>query len=96
MLAAFRSGSTMARLMMAALLACAVLLHLGLPAGWMPVHDGHGFRITICDGMGATTMMSMADHKMPAHPTKAPDNSCPFAIAAVAIVASQILASSLR
>ena len=82
----------MARLMLGAVLACALLLRLGLPAGWMPVNDGHGFRITICDGMGATTMMSMADHEMPAHPAKTPDNSCPFAVAAVAIVASQILA----
>jgi hypothetical protein len=94
MLGALRSGTATTRLMLAVLMACALLLRLGLPTGWMPVNDGLGFRITICDGMGATTMMSMADHDMPAHPGKAAtDHGCPFAAAAVAIAGSQVLAA---
>ena len=39
-----------------AVLACALALRMLVPQGWMPVSDGHGFRITMCSGRGPMEM----------------------------------------
>jgi hypothetical protein len=50
-----------------AVLACALALRMLVPEGWMPVSDGHGFRITMCTGTGPMDM-TMAMPGMAAHP----------------------------
>lgn len=49
-----------------AVIACAMALRMLVPLGWMPVSDGHGFRITMCTGSGpmdmAVAMPGMAMH----------------------------------
>ncbi len=56
-----------------AVLACALALRLFVPQGWMPVSDAHGFRLTLCSGMGPMEMASgdaMAAMPGMAHPEK--------------------------
>ena len=48
-----------------AILACAVLVRVFIPAGWMPTTDGNGMvRISVCTGMGAQTAWLDRDGKI--------------------------------
>lgn len=74
MLRTWRRGGAAWRAGTLAVLACALLLRLAVPAGWMPVADAHGLRLTLCGGMGpidgpAAPAMHMAGsgHAMPGH-----------------------------
>lgn len=55
------------------LLGAALLLRLGVPPGWMPVHDELGFRLVPCDGHGpveqipATLEHAAMDHAAMGH-----------------------------
>lgn len=78
-----RSGRATPRLVALAVLACALLLRVLVPQGWMPVETGQGWRLTPCSGSGPMAMgdpagaalampgmRSMAggkDHGMPDH-----------------------------
>ena len=57
------------RLIVALVFACALLLRLAVPEGWMPVEDAGGWRLTMCDGMAADAMPAMTmdhgDHPAP-------------------------------
>ncbi|WP_119036329.1 hypothetical protein [Hephaestia caeni] len=62
---AFRPLTAFQRHLMIALFACAVLVRMAVPEGWMPVTDASGaVRITICTGMGPVDagMAAAADH----------------------------------
>ena len=51
-----RSGVRGHKLLTLAVLACALGLRILVPQGWMPVADGHGFRIAMCSGAGPMDM----------------------------------------
>lgn len=77
-----RNGDHRWQLVLALVFACALLARLAVPEGWMPVQDAHGWRLTICTGMGpldAMPTMTM-DH---GHKDSAGDHGkssvCPFA-----------------
>jgi hypothetical protein len=83
---AMRSRSRNHRMLALAVLACAMALRILVPEGWMPVSDGHGFRITLCTGSGPMDM-TMAMPGMAMHHGKAghgpqqpmQDHPCTFA-----------------
>lgn len=81
----------MPRAAILAVLALALLGRLAVPAGWMPVTDAYGTRLTICTGMGPLdapqhTMPGMAGHHAPGeHKQDYGDHVCPFAGAALAL-----------
>ncbi|HVI99242.1 MAG TPA: hypothetical protein VM657_09270 [Sphingomonas sp.] len=89
---ALRPLTAFRRHLLVMLFACAMLVRMGMPEGWMPVADAAGaWRITICTGTGplaaAPTMPGM-DHArmaMPGmHHDRAPphdqgDHPCTFA-----------------
>ncbi|WBO23270.1 hypothetical protein [Sphingomonas abietis] len=52
MLESFRTRGAVPQLLALAIIACALLLRVIVPQGWMPVQTAHGWRITICTGMG--------------------------------------------
>lgn len=88
-----RSAEGMARGLMLAAFACAMLLRFAIPAGWMPVADGSGIRLTICTGMGPmdpAAMAGMAGGRhglpMPGHGHADGDHPCTFAGLAAALV----------
>lgn len=60
MLAEFRTGRTMPRPVVLAIIACALVMRMLVPQGWMPVHAANGWTITICTGAGPMKM-TMAD-----------------------------------
>jgi hypothetical protein len=78
-----------------AVLACALLLRLLVPAGWMPVSDATGMHLTLCSGTGPMAMpMAPMAHRMtvagaaPHMPTdqqNAPEHPCAFAHLGLAI-----------
>jgi hypothetical protein len=83
---AMRSRSRNHRILALAVLACAMALRMLVPEGWMPVSDGHGFRITMCTGSGpmdmTMAMPGMAMHQGKAgHAPQQPmqDHPCTFA-----------------
>lgn len=57
-----RESSRTTQLLLALAFACALLLRLAIPEGWMPVQDASGWRLTICSGMGPVDAMP---HVMP-------------------------------
>src|SRR3546814_3822452 len=62
---AFRPLTAFQRHLMIALFACAVLVRMAVPEGWMPVTDANGaVRMTICTGMGPVDagVAAAADH----------------------------------
>ena len=67
---AMRSRSRNHRMLALAVLACAMALRMLVPEGWMPVSDGHGFRIAMCTGTGPMDM-TMAMPGMAMHHGKA-------------------------
>ena len=93
MLESLRPIREMPRAVILAVLALAVLARLAVPAGWMPVADANGPRLTICTGMGpldgpdrAGSMPDMAAHHAPGdHKQDYGNHVCPFAAAAVAL-----------
>jgi hypothetical protein len=56
MLAVIRSRKS-ARSLAAALFACALLLRIAIPAGFMPAQTAHGIVVRMCDGMGSGKTM---------------------------------------
>ena len=96
MIEALRSGARRPRMLALALLACALLLRLLVPAGWMPVSDANGVHLTLCSGTGPMTMPSMAaiapsptmagmSHHMPTDQQGAPEHPCAFANLGLAV-----------
>jgi hypothetical protein len=79
------------RAVILAVLALALLARLAVPAGWMPVTDADGTRLTICTGMGPLdapqhAMPGMPGHHLPGdHKQDDGDHVCPFAGAALAL-----------
>lgn len=79
------------RLVVALVFACALLLRLAVPEGWMPVQNAAGWQLTMCDGMATDAMPAMAMD----HGHKAPDSDhrksdmgvCPFAGLGMAMAA---------
>lgn len=84
-MARFRQLSALDRRLLLALLACALLARLLVPAGWMPVaHDGAIPRLVLCDG--ATGQAAMAGHHgTPGHHEGPIDHPCAFATTATAM-----------
>lgn len=80
----------MPRAAVLAVIALALLARLAIPAGWMPMADAHGMRLTICTGMGPLDApdhaMAGMDHKRGDHQQDNGDHVCPFAGAAMALV----------
>jgi hypothetical protein len=83
---ALRPLSAVQRRLLLALFACALLLRVAIPQGWMPVADAGGWRLTVCDGMGpAAAMAAMPGMTHNAHDRHAPpphdqgDHPCTFA-----------------
>jgi hypothetical protein len=80
-----RESSRTTQLLLALAFACALLLRLAVPEGWMPVQSASGWRLTICSGMGPIdTMPGMTmDHGAHKAPAGGHDNAgshvCPFA-----------------
>jgi len=79
---ALRSLTIGQRRLLLAVFACAMLLRIAIPEGWMPVTDAGGWRLTICTGMGPLEMMAdmpgMGHHKAPAGQDQG-DHPCTFA-----------------
>lgn len=82
------------RAMLALLLACALLLRIAVPAGWMPVSDAQGTRLVPCSGAGPMEPgLPMAHAGMGAghtHHGKAPephdgDHGCAFGSLSLAL-----------
>ncbi len=76
----------------AAVIACALLLRLLVPAGWMPVSDAQGVHLTPCSGSGPMTMamgpmkpmargqtVAGMTHPMPGDQQGVPEHPCAFA-----------------
>ena len=82
---AMRSRSRGHRMLALAVVACALALRLLVPQGWMPVADGHGFRLTLCSGSGpmempTASMPGMAGHHDDSgHGQPAAEHPCAFA-----------------
>ncbi|MGI4880998.1 MAG: hypothetical protein ACRYG4_26355 [Janthinobacterium lividum] len=79
----------MPRALVLVLFACALLVRLAVPTGWMPMVDATGFHVTICTGMGpvdaALAATSHDSHPAPAAPDHAAgDHACPFAALGIA------------
>lgn len=77
-------GGQSTQLLLALIFACALLLRLTTPEGWMPVQTSHGWRLTICTGMGPLEAMpGMAmdhgTHKRTAGDHDKTGSICPFA-----------------
>lgn len=90
MIEGWRHGRPTTQLLLAAVFACALLLRLAIPDGWMPVHEAQGWRLTICTGTGpldAAPTMTMAHggHKMPAGDHHKA-GVCPFTALGLAMV----------
>ncbi|WP_025561034.1 hypothetical protein [Sphingomonas sp. UNC305MFCol5.2] len=86
-----KSGSSIVhssgRRMALFLVACALMLRLLVPAGWMPVANAHGVTLNWCSGVShvvpaeAQAMLATAlGDKAPKH-KPAPDQPCAFAAA---------------
>ena len=77
-----RSLTAIQRRLLLALFACAMLLRVAIPEGWMPITDAGGIRLTICTGMGPVETMAdmpgMNHHKAPAGQDQG-DHPCTFA-----------------
>jgi hypothetical protein len=79
-----RKSEQTTQLLLAMVFACALLLRLAVPEGWMPAQTSHGWRLTICTGMGpleAMPDMAMdhgANKGTPGNHDKA-GSICPFA-----------------
>jgi len=98
MIDTLRSGARRPRMVALALLACALLLRLLVPAGWMPVTDATGVHLTLCSGTGPMTMpmeamarmahggtMAGMAHHMPTDQQGAPEHPCAFANLGLAV-----------
>ena len=98
MLQSLRSFREMPRVVIMAMLALALLVRLAVPAGWMPVSDAHGTRLTICTGTGPLDAPSHAPKHMMAtpggagmhhapgdHPHDGGTHVCPFTGVALAL-----------
>lgn len=92
MIDALRSGAKRPRMVALAVLACAMLLRLLVPAGWMPVADANGVHLTPCSGTGPMTMpmasgqtMAGTAHHMPSDQQGAPEHPCAFGHLSLAI-----------
>ena len=104
MIAALRSGrgrpGASPRLLASAMLACALLLRLLVPAGWMPVRDATGLHLTICTGTGPMAMpmapgttagpMAGMAHHMPGDQQGIPEHPCAFAHHGLAVAAPRL------
>jgi hypothetical protein len=79
---ALRSLTATRRRLLLALFACAMLLRIAVPEGWMPVAEANGWQLTICSGMWPVDAMpdmpGMAHHKAPAGHDQG-DHPCTFA-----------------
>ena len=93
MLDAFRTGRTMPRAYVLAMIACALLMRMVVPQGWMPVHGANGWTITICSGTGPMRM-TMSDgpgmskgmhHQSDGKDQGSADHPCAFASFALAL-----------
>lgn len=80
-----RESSRTTQLLLAFAFACALLLRLAVPEGWMPVQSASGWQLTICSGMGPIDAMPgmTMDHGAHKAPAGGHDNAgshvCPFA-----------------
>ena len=98
MLDALRSPRpTWQRRLMLALAACALLVRIAVPSGWMPEAHASGVRVVLCNGMGGEqaaqalldkALAGTAKHR-PAHPS-APTEPCAFAAAGLAFAAPEL------
>jgi len=79
---ALRSPTAVQRRLLLAVFACAMLLRIAIPAGWMPVAQADGWRLTICPGMtsgeSVAAMPGMHHHKAPVGHDQG-DRPCTFA-----------------
>ncbi|HEU4959514.1 MAG TPA: hypothetical protein VFT56_03830 [Sphingomonas sp.] len=86
---ALRSLTVVQRRLLLALFACALVLRIAIPSGWMPVADAGGWRLTVCDGMGPAAAMAampgMAHHQHAPPPHDQGDHPCTFAGLALAV-----------
>lgn len=69
------------------LLAAAILLRAGMPAGWMPTSGEDGVRIALCTGMGTQylVMDSEGGLHQDAPAPQAPRDPCPYALASAQV-----------
>jgi len=109
MIEALRSGARRPRMLALAVLACALLLRLLVPAGWMPVSDARGIHLTLCSGTGPMTMPTMGPmghmahgetmagmaHHMPSDQQGAPEHPCAFAHFGLAVATPRLPALPL-
>jgi hypothetical protein len=92
MIRRLREGGRGTQLLLAAVFACALLLRLAIPDGWMPAQTAHGWRLTICTGMGPLDSMPAMTmdhgvHRMPAGDHhKTASSICPFSGLGMAMV----------
>jgi hypothetical protein len=61
MLAALRPQRPSTQLVGLAVIACALLMRVLVPQGWMPIQTAHGWQIAICTGTGPMQMEMPAD-----------------------------------
>lgn len=61
MLAALRTRRATPQFLALAIIACALLMRVLVPQGWMPIQTAHGWEITICTGTGPMQMEMPAD-----------------------------------
>ena len=106
MIDTLRSGARRPRMVALALLACALLLRLLVPAGWMPVSDAAGVHLTLCSGTGPMTMPPMGTmahgrtmagiaHHMPSDQQGVPEHPCAFGQLSLAIAEPKLPALAL-
>lgn len=94
MLAAFRSRRAAPQRLALAMIACALLVRVLIPQGWMPAQTADGWQITICTGTGPMQMempASMASAMKGMHhgsgdqDHNASDHPCAFSSLAMAL-----------
>jgi hypothetical protein len=89
MLVAFRTKSAAPQCVAIAIIACALLMRILVPEGWMPVRTGDGWRITICTGIGPmpTDMAGMPGmhHRSEGRDRGSNDHPCAFTGLAMAM-----------
>jgi hypothetical protein len=79
-MARLRHLSATQRRLMLVLFACALLVRLLVPAGWMPAADASGAHLVMCDGGAAAMPAHGMDHgKAPMHHQGPSDHPCSFA-----------------
>lgn len=101
-MAALRTLTATHRRWLLLLFACAMLVRVLIPTGWMPIADAQGFHIVLCSGAGPMTPAANVslDHAMagmhhdpsPEHHSQGPEHPCAFAGVTAAIEAPTLAA----